>query len=330
MDSGSWILYVLLLVLILGGGYFAGAETAFASVNRIRLKNQAESGSERAKTAVYITEHFEEALSSVLVGNNIMHISTASLATLLARRLWGSGAVAWSTIVITIVVFFVSEMLPKTLAGSHSEAFCLALAPSLRLLMRVLSPISFFFTGIGNRLTRLFGAKSAPTVTEEELQDLIEGMECADDADKEQSQLLRSAMAFDHKTAQQVMTPYAQAEVLDAGLSPGELLAFCKASRHSRVPVTRRQGGGVVGVLFLRDYIKAWMDGGERTQLRPLLRQPLLVPPQVPIDELLRTMSRRKIQLAIVAEDAGTPLGLVTVEDILEELVGDFGEAELF
>lgn len=328
MDSGSWILYSLLLVLILGGGYFAAAETAFASANRIRLKNQAENGSDRAKTAVYITEHFEEALSSVLVGNNIMHISTASLATLLAKRLWGSGAVAWSTIVITIVVFFVSEMLPKTLAGSHSERVCLALAPSLRMLMRVLFPISFFFSRVSEGLTHILGANSEPTVTEEELQDLIEGMGADDAAGAAQNRLLRSAMAFDHKTAAQVMTPYAKAEVLDSACTPEQILAFCKQSRHSRAPVIGA-GGGIVGILFLRDYIKAWMDSGSDALLRPLVRKPLFVPPEVPIDDLLRTMSRRKIQLAIVAKDAAYPLGIVTAEDILEELVGDFGEAEV-
>ena len=169
MDSGSWTLYIFLLLLILGGGYFAAAETAFASVNRIRLQNKAEDGNQKAKTALYITEHFEEALSSILVGNNIMHIGTASLATLLAQRLWGAGSVALTTVVTTVVVFFVSEMLPKTLAGTHCDTLALALAPSLRFLMRLLYPVSIVFTKVSNAISRLFGSKPAPTVTEEEL-----------------------------------------------------------------------------------------------------------------------------------------------------------------
>ena len=328
MDSSSWTLYVFLLLLILGGGYFAAAETAFASVNRIRLQNKAENGSETAKTALYITEHFEEALSSILVGNNIMHIGTASLATLLAQRLWGAGSVAITTVVTTIVVFFVSEMLPKTLAGSHADVLAPALAPSLRFLMRVLFPVSALFTKVSHFVSKVFGSKPTPTVTEEELVDLIDNMEACDPEEQAQNQLLQSAMAFDRKTAEQVMTPYDRADVLDEGLSPREILTFCKKCRHSRVPVRRKGGANVIGVLFLRDYIKAWMDTRDDTRLRPLLRAPMLVPPDVPIDELLRTMSRRKVQLALVGQNLTAPMGIITAEDILEELVGDFGEAE--
>ena len=328
MDSSSWTLYVFLLLLILGGGYFAAAETAFASVNRIRLQNKAESGSEKAKTALYITEHFEEALSSILVGNNIMHIGTASLAMLLAQRLWGAGSVAITTVVTTIVVFFVSEMLPKTLAGSHADVLAPALAPSLRFLMRVLFPVSSLFTKVSHFVSKVFGSKPTPTVTEEELVDLIDNMEACDPEEQAQNQLLQSAMAFDRKTAEQVMTPYDRADVLDEGLSPREILTFCKKCHHSRVPVRRKGGANVIGVLFLRDYIKAWMDTRDDTRLRPLLRAPMLVPPDVPIDELLRTMSRRKVQLALVGQNLTAPMGIITAEDILEELVGDFGEAE--
>ena len=328
MDSSSWTLYIFLLLLILGGGYFAAAETAFASANRVRLQNKADDGNQKAKTALYITENFEEALSSILVGNNIMHIGTASLATLLAQRLWGAGAVAITTVVTTVVVFFVSEMLPKTLAGTHCDTLALALAPSLRFLMRLLYPVSIVFTKVSNAISRLFGSKPTPTVTEEELVDLIDNMESADPETEAQNQLLQSAMAFDRKTAQQIMTPYDQAEVLDEGLSPRDILQFCKDSRHSRVPVIRKGSTNVIGVLFLRDYIKVWTANREETRLRPLLRAPMLVPPDVPIDELLRTMSRRKVQLALVGQILSAPMGLITAEDILEELVGDFGEAE--
>ncbi len=328
MDSSSWTLYVFLLLLILGGGYFAASETVFASVNRVRLQNKADDGNEHAKTALYITEHFEEALSSILVGNNIMHIGTASLATLLAQRLWGAGSVAITTVVTTIVVFFVSEMLPKTLAGSHCDTLALWLAPSLRFLMRMLYPISIVFTKVSNVISHLFGSKPTPTVTEEELVDLIDNMESDDPEVEAQNQLLQSAIAFDRKTAQQVMTPYDQADTLDEALPPREIVAFCKSSRHSRVPVIRKGGTNVIGVLFLRDYIKSWMETRDNTRLRPLLRAPMLVPPDIPIDELLRTMSRRKVQLALVGHSLSAPLGVITAEDILEELVGDFGEAE--
>ena len=235
---------------------------------------------------------------------------------------------AITTVVTTVVVFFVSEMLPKTLAGTHSDSLALILAPSLRFLMRVLYPVSAIFTKVSHLVSKILGSKPTPTVTEEELVDLIDNMESDDPESEAQSQLVQAAMAFDRKTAQQVMTPYDQAEVLDEGLSPRDILNFCKDIRHSRVPVIRKGSTNVIGVLFVRDYIKAWTGTREETRLRPLLRAPMLVSPDAPIDELLRTMSRRKVQLALVGQSLSAPMGLITAEDILEELVGDFGEAE--
>jgi len=130
MDSNSWLLYVLLAALILGGGYFAGAEIAFASCNKIRLKTQADAGNRTAQMAVYISEHFDNALTTLLIGNNIMHIGCSSLATLLANKLWGPSSVGPTTIVITLVVFFVSEMLPKSFCRSHADQVVLWLAGS--------------------------------------------------------------------------------------------------------------------------------------------------------------------------------------------------------
>ena len=131
MDGGSWLPYILLVLLILGGGYFAGAEISFASFNKIRLRNYAEGGDRRAKKALYISNHFDKALTTLLIGNNLMHIGCASLATLIATRLWGVGAVAYSTVVITVVVFLISEMIPKSFAKAYSERFALSVSGSL-------------------------------------------------------------------------------------------------------------------------------------------------------------------------------------------------------
>ena len=148
MDSDSWLLYVLFFALILGGGYFASTEIAFASANKIRLKTQAETGDRRAKTAIYISEHFEKALTTLLIGNNIMHIGCSSLATVLATHLWGPSSVGAVTVVVTVIVFFVSEMLPKSYARSHADQVVLAFSGSLRFLIRVLTPFAWVFNQI--------------------------------------------------------------------------------------------------------------------------------------------------------------------------------------
>ena len=202
MDSDSWLLYVLLVALILGGGYFAGAEIAFASCNKIRLKTQAESGSARAKTAIFISEHFDNALTTLLIGNNIMHIGCSSLATLLATRLWGPGSVGATTVAITLIVFFVSEMLPKSFCRSHADTVVLAFAGSLRFLMRLLSPVAWIFNRISALCAKLFGGKKAPSFTEDELTTMMESAQASPALHQEnEDRLLTAAMAFDHISA---------------------------------------------------------------------------------------------------------------------------------
>ena len=329
MDGGSTtFLFVLLLTLILGGGYFAATEIAFASANVIRLRTRAEGGDSRAKNAVYISEHFDQALTTLLIGNNIMHIGSASLATLLAKRLWGLGAVTWSTIVLTVVVFFVSEMTPKRFARSHAEAFALAVAGSLRFLMKLLKPVAAVFSAISEALGRLLGGKSAPTVTEEELSELLSSAGDRTELTEEEGRLLSSAMAFDRKTAGQVMTPLAQVVTLSADTPPAQAVAFARAQRHSRIPVWRGKPERIIGVLYLRDLLKAWLREGEALKLTALLQKPVWLGADAPIDEALRAMNDKHVHLALVRDARDAVAGVVTAEDILEELVGEIYDEE--
>lgn len=329
MDGGSTtFLFILLVFLILGGGYFAAAEIAFASAGVIRLRTRADAGDRRAKNAVYIVDHFEQALTTLLIGNNVMHIGSASLAALLAKRLWGLGAVTWSTIVLTVVVFFVSEMTPKRFARSHADAFALAVAGSLRFLMKVLKPVAAMFTAISSFMSRLLGGTSAPTVTEEELSDLLEGGGERIDLPAEEGQLLSSAMAFDRITARQVMTPLEDVKSLSLYTPPAEAVAFAQKQRHSRVPVWRGDSAHVVGVLYLRDLLKAWLREGEQLSLPALLQKPVSVTADAPIDEALRSMNEKRAHFALVRDGRDKLLGVVTAEDILEELVGEIYDEE--
>ena len=329
MDGGSTLyLFVLLFLLILGGGYFAATEIAFASANVIRLRTRAEGGDPRAKKAVYISEHFDQALTTLLIGNNVMHIGSASIATLLAKRLWGLGAVTATTIVLTVVVFFVSEMTPKRFARGHADAFALATAGSLRFLMKALKPVAAGFTAISAFLGKLLGGKSAPTVTEEELTDLLDSAGERTELTDEEGKLLSSAMAFDRKTAAQVMTPLARVVTLSADTPPAEAVAFARAQRHSRVPVWSGKPDRIIGILYLRDLLKSWLREGDRLSLRALLQKPVSVSGSTPIDEALRAKNGKHVHLAVVRDGHDLPVGVVTAEDILEELVGEIYDEE--
>ena len=329
MDSNSWLLYVLLVGLILGGGYFAGAEIAFASCNKIRLKTQADAGDSRSKTAVYISEHFDNALTTLLIGNNIMHIGCSSLATLLATKLWGESAAAPTTIVVTLVVFFVSEMLPKSFCRSHADRMVLFFASSLRFLMKVLRPFAWFFSNISALCAKLFGSKKAPSFTEAELESMMETAQASPALHQEnEDHLLTLAMAFDHITARQVMQPADRLEALDVATSLEDIAAFIREHSHSRIPFYRGDLDHIVGVMHIRDFLRSYLKNGQRTRLRTLLNPPAFVSPDTPVDELLQQMSSHRVQLAVVRDDGGRTLGILTVEDILEELVGEIWDEE--
>lgn len=331
MDDGSPIGYLLVIVLfILGGAYFAGTEIAFASVSRIRMMSNAANGDKRAKRVLYILDHFDKALTTLLIGNNIMHIGCASIATLLATKLWGTGAVAAVTFVTTAVVFLLAEMLPKRFAKAASEPFAMTASGSLLFLMRVLSPVAFVFSKLSGLISRPFQKKrqEAPTVTEDELFDILETISREGAIDEEKSELVQSALEFSRIRVRDVLTPWADVLKITTAMRDDEILAVIRNNAHSRLPVVDR-AGTVIGLLHIRKYLKAYLKREERVRLRNVMDTPFFASPETEIDDLLPVMSAHRTQTAIVRDDTTkAPLGLITVEDILEELVGEIYDEE--
>ncbi len=323
MDSDSLLLYCGLLALILGGGYFACAETAFASSNNIRIKNRAEKGDQRAKDALYVLDHFDKALSTLLVGNNIMHIGTASLATLLVTRLWGAGAVVYSTIVTTMVVFFISEMLPKSFAREYPETTALFLAGSLRFLMKILSPVTLVFSWLGNWVSKFFAKAQSPSVTEDELYDIIESIADNGKMQAAESKLIFSALRFDDITAQEILTSRVSVVGVEVESTYSEILDTIKNNKFSRLPVYRETLDDILGILNIRRFVKSYLQNGESVPVTELMDEPYFVHKKKRIDDLLDEMSAQRLHMAVVRDDFGGTMGIVTVEDILEELVGE-------
>ena len=327
MGSDSWY-YVLLFFLILGGGYFAGSEIAYASVNKIRIKNYAEDGDTRAKKALYILNNFDKSISTLLVGNNLMHIGAATTATVIATRTWGQGAVAYSTLITTLVVFLVSEMIPKNLAKSRNEDFALAVADSLYVLMKLLTPVVFFFTSISKGVSKLFKKQEEPTVTEDELYDILETIKEEGSLEAGKSKLISSALEFADVTAQDALTARVDVVAIDIDSTCDEILQTIKEEKYSRLPVYEDNIDHIIGILNIRKFLKVYMKQGNHINLRALLDPPYFVPKTTKIDDLLQEMSRRKLHMAIVNDDYGGTLGIMTVEDILEELVGEIWDED--
>ena len=328
MDGDSRLPFILAILLLLCAAYFAVAETAFASASRNKIKTAADRGDSRAETALYVLDHFDRAISTLLIGTNIVHIAAASLVTVAVTRLWGLNAVSISTIVTTIVVFFAGEMLPKSIAKKYPERLCKATAPSLRFFMLLFWPVSSLLTLIGRGAAALTKGDPEISVTEDELYDIIEDMTEEGSLDEEQGDLISSALQFGEVTVESILTPRVDLEAIDIEDSLEEILSQVKSQNHSRLPVYEKSVDNIIGILQIRRFIKAYLREGQSLDLRTLLDEPFFIHQSTNIDELLPLMSKNRANMAVVTDNYGGTLGIVTVEDILEELVGEIWDED--
>ena len=328
MDDGSRLPWLIAFLLLLCAAYFAVAETAFASASRNKIKTAADKGDGRAKRALYVLDHFDKAISTLLICTNIVHIATASLVTVAVTRRWGLSAVSISTIITTIVVFFAGEMLPKTVAKKYSERCAKACAGPVAFFMRLLAPVSALLTVIGQAAAKLAKGDPQISVTEDELYDIIEDMTEEGTLDEEQGELISSALQFGDVTVESILTPRVDLVAIDIEDSQEEILSLIKSTNHSRLPVYEGSIDNIIGVLQIRRFIKAYLRQGTALDLRPLLDEVFFIHQSTNIDELLPVMSKRRLNVAVVTDNYGGTLGIVTVEDILEELVGEIWDED--
>ena len=328
MDDGSRLPWILAVLLLFCAAFFAVAETAYASCPKSRVKAAAERGDARAKTALLILDDFDKAISTLLICTNIVHIATASIVTVAVTKLWGLSAVSISTIVTTIVVFFAGEMLPKSIAKKYSEPLALATGPVLRFLMKVFTPLSALLTWIGQSAAKLTPDETPVSFTEDELYDIIEDMTEEGSLDEQQGELISSALQFGEVTVESVLTPRVDLVAVDISSRLEDILAVIKTTNHSRLPVYEGSIDNIIGVLQIRKFIKAYLRLGNNLDLRPLMDEVFFIHQSTNIDELLPVMSKRKLNMAVVTDNYGGTLGIVTVEDILEELVGEIWDED--
>lgn len=317
---GSIILYLLLIV---GSAYFSGTEISFASVNRIHMMSQADKGNRAAARVLRILENFEEALSVLLIGNNIMNIGCATLSVVIATEVWGTKSVSVATVVTTVVLFIFGEMLPKCFARSCNERFAMAVSASLIFLMKLLKPLSVLFTALSHAVSKPFKQRSEPevTMTEDELHDIVESISEEDGFDEDTGKLVKSALEFSSATAAEVMVPWEEVLTINASMKTPQILETIQNAKHSRIPIIGRDMS-VKGILHIRRFMKAYIKN-RHVVLASVMDYPYFVKADVMIDDALTQMSNHRRNLAIVKDSSGTVLGILTIEDILEQLVGE-------
>ena len=328
MDDGSRLPWIIAALLLVCAAFFAVTETSMASASRSRIKASAERGEFRAKKTLYVLDNFDLAISTLLICTNIVHIAAASIVTLAVTRKWGVSAVSISTIITTIVVFFAGEMLPKSVAKKYSDTLALSCAPVLCFFMKLFAPLSKLLTWIGQAAAKLTPGDSQISVTEDELYDIIEDMTEEGSLDEDQGDLISSALQFGDVTVESVLTPRVDIVAININSSHAELLSLIKSTNHSRLPVYEGSIDNIIGVLQIRKYIKAYLRLGENLDIKPMLDEVFFVHQSTNIDELLPILSKRKLNIAVVTDNYGGTLGIVTVEDILEELVGEIWDED--
>ncbi len=323
-------LYLAVVILIAMSAFFSATETAFSSLNRIRLKNYAADGNKRAVKALKISDDFDRALSSILIGNNVVNIASASIGTLIFSNLLGNGptAVTVSTIVMTVVVLIFGEVLPKSLAKESPEKFALAVTPILYALIVLLTPLTALLVGLKKLVTKIFKTKNpAPSVTEEELKYIIEEIEDEGVLEEQESELVQSALEFDDITADEILTPRVDIAAVNVNDPPEKVLEAFREGSRSRLPVYEKSIDSIIGIINAKAFLNAYLENPE-VSVRSLLQETIFVPPTKKISMLLKEMQRKKLQLAIVVDQYGGTIGIVTVEDILEELVGEIWDED--
>ena len=312
----------ILLCLVLSN-FFSASEMAYSSCNRLRLENAAEEGSRRAGIALKITQHFDDALSAILIGNNLVNIASSSLAAVLVIVLTGKDSKTWiATLILTLLVIVFGETIPKITAKQNANRIAEHHARPIRILMIVLKPLILLVVGLVRLLT--FWMKEEETDDDEavdELQSLIETAEDESVLDEERSELVQAAIDFSEISAYEVMTARVDVEAIDIDDDWEEILALVEESSYSRIPVYEDSIDHIIGVLYLNHFLKAVADGNR--EIRPLLMEPCYVYKTMKLPDVLTQLRRAKQHLAVVCDEYGGTLGVLSMEDVIEQIVGD-------
>lgn len=322
MDDGSMTLLIALVILVAFSAFFSASETAFSSLNQIRLKSRAEDGDKAAARVLAMSEQYDKLLSTILIGNNIVNIGAASIATVLFTKALGEerGATV-STIVLTIVVLVFGEVSPKSIAKEMPETIATAVSPFLNLLMTLFTPLTWLFSQWKKLLNHFIHSSEEDTITEGELMTMVSEAENDGELTDRESQLIRSAIEFDDVEVEEILTPRVDVIAVEDDITLEELARTFAESGYSRLPVYHGTIDNIIGVVHEKDFYLGRLK--KETTLEDLIKPTLYTTGSTQISRLLRILREQHHHMAVVVDEYGGTEGIITLEDILEELVGE-------
>ena len=321
LDSSSIGMLVALVILIAMSAYFSATETAFTSLNRIRMKNKADNGSVRAAKTLELAEDYDRLLSTILIGNNIVNISATTVATVLCTKWFHEYGPTVSTVALTIIILIFGEISPKSLAKESPEAIAMAVTPLLRFFTVVLAPVNFLFGLWKKLLSMVFHSDGDDGITEEELVGMVDQAENEGGLDEHESDLIRAAIEFNDLEVSAILTPRVDLIAVEEEESMEKAASLFVESGYSRLPVYNETIDNIVGVIHEKDFYAARYRG--ETILAQLKAPVIYTTANTKISDLLRILQSRKAHMAVVVDEYGGTVGIATLEDILEELVGE-------
>jgi hypothetical protein len=311
----------MIVILLIMSAYFSATETAFTSLNRIKLKNIASDGNNKAKRVLELSENYDKLLTTILIGNNIVNIMMTAVSTVLFIELYGQYGASISTAVITVIVLIFGEISPKSLAKESPEKFAMLVGRSIKICMVILTPLNYIFAKWKGILAKVFKVGSENTITEDEIKTIVEEAEVVGGIEAEQSELIQNAIEFNELTAEEVMTPHVDIEAIDITMGEYEVAEIFKKTGYSRLPVYEDDLDKILGVLNQKDFHN-YIIGSNKT-ISDFVKPVAFVAGTMKIATLLKKLQAMKAHIAIVVNEYGGTEGLVTMEDIIEELVGD-------
>ncbi|WP_299994340.1 HlyC/CorC family transporter [uncultured Clostridium sp.] len=321
MDDNVPILIVVIAILIIMSAYFSATETAFSSLNKIKLKNLAVNGSKRAENTLKLTKKFDSILSTILIGNNIVNIASASIATIVFTEFFGNAGVTLSTIVMTIVVLIFGEISPKSLAKESPEKFAMFSTPILKGLLILFTPLNFLF-GLWKRIiSKVIKVEEISIEVEEELLTIVEEAEIKGGIDEHESKLIRSAIEFNDLDADQILTARVDLISIPKEATIEEVRKVFKENKFSRIPVYESNIDNIIGVIHEKDFYDILDE--KKDTIDSIIKPIVYVTSNTKISELLKKFQYLKNHMAVVIDEFGGTMGIITLEDVLEELVGE-------
>ena len=323
MDIDSFIIQIILMfICIVFSAYFSATETAFTSLNRVVIKTLANEGNKKAERVLYLVENYDKLLTTILVGNNIVNIALSSIATVFfITNVSENFGATLATIIVTIVVLIFGEITPKNIAKENAENFALTVSGSISFFVIIFTPLNYFFSLFKILANKIFKSKGLKGATENEILTLVDEAEEQGEFDSEESELIRSAIEFGDVEAVDIFTPRVDVVAVEYGASNSEIAKIFSESGFSRLPIYQDSIDNIIGTINEKDFYKKVYN--RSNPVDNIIHEPFFIPASMKIQDLLRQLQKQKRHIAIITDEYGGTKGIVTMEDILEELVGE-------